>query len=110
MLNKVFLIGNLGKDPEVKHLDSGSMVANFTLATNEGYRDKDSGAWIDKVEWHSIVAWKALAEKCSKLSKGDRVFIEGKNQTKKYTDNQMIERYRTEVMATRITSLERKEP
>ena len=78
MVNRVILIGNLGKDPEVRRLENGAVVAKFSLATNENYRDK-SGEWQQQTEWHDIVAWRALAERAeSSLKKGSMVYVEGK--------------------------------
>ncbi|MFN5364809.1 MAG: single-stranded DNA-binding protein, partial [Bacteroidota bacterium] len=78
MINKVTLIGNLGGDPEVRHLDNGTAVGRFSLATNENYRDKD-GNWQKLTEWHNIVVWRDLAERSEKLlKKGMQVYVEGK--------------------------------
>jgi single-strand DNA-binding protein len=83
-LNKVLLIGNLGKDPEVRYLQSGQAVANFSLATNERYQDKEGG-WKERTEWHKIVFYGKTAEVCGQfLSKGNRVFIEGRIQTREW--------------------------
>ena len=109
MLNKVMLIGNLGKDPEVRHLESGSVVASFSVATNENYRDK-AGEWQTVTEWHNIVAWRHLAERVERdLRKGSRVYIEGKLTTRKWQDRDGNDRYTTEVVANLLRSLDRKE-
>ena len=87
-VNKVILIGNLGKDPEVKHTSSGTAVASMTLATNERYKDKD-GNWQDRTEWHNIVLWQRLAEIAGEyLKKGRPVFIEGRLQLDTWDDKQ----------------------
>lgn len=86
MINKVTLIGNLGGDPEIRHLDNGTAVGRFSLATNENYRDKD-GNWQKLTEWHNIVVWRELAERAEKmLKKGMQVYVEGKISYRKYTD------------------------
>lgn len=107
MINKVILIGNLGKDPEVRHLENGAMVARFSMATNENYRDK-SGEWQSQTEWHDVVAWRFLAERAEReLRKGKLVYVEGKLTHRKYTDQNNVERYVTEVVANVIRLLER---
>ncbi len=99
MVNRVFLIGNLGRDPEVRTLESGAMVAKFSIATNENYRDKN-GEWQTLTEWHEIVAWRERAEQAQKLfKKGSLVYIEGKLTHRKYQDQEGNDRYRTEVVA-----------
>ena len=87
-VNKVILIGNLGKDPEVKYTPQGTPVAKFSLATNERYKDKD-GNWQDRTEWHNIVVWQRLAEIAGEyLKKGSKVYIEGRLQTRSWEDKQ----------------------
>jgi single-strand DNA-binding protein len=109
MLNKVMLIGNLGKDPEVRHLESGSTVASFSVATNENYRDK-SGEWQTVTEWHNVVAWRQLAERAERdLKKGNRVYVEGKITTRKWQDRDGNDRYTTEVVANTLRLLDRRE-
>lgn len=109
MINKVTLIGNLGKDPEVRHLESGSVVAKLTLATNESYRDK-AGEWQTITEWHNIVAWRYLAERAERdLKKGSLVFVEGKLTTRKWQDQEGKDRYTTEVVANNVKLLEKRE-
>lgn len=99
MVNRVTLIGNLGKDPEVRKLENGASVAKFSVATDEGYRDS-SGSWVDRTEWHDVVAWRGLAERAeSNLKKGMLVYVEGKLSTRKWTDQNNVERYRTEIVA-----------
>lgn len=104
-VNKVILVGHLGKDPEVRHLEGGNSVANFTLATNDYYKDKQ-GTRIERTEWHSIAAWRGLAELAEKyLRKGSQVYIEGKLRTRQYQDKDQQTRYITEIVADEITLL-----
>ena len=107
MLNKVQLIGNLGKDPEVRTLDGGSKVCQFTLATTEkGYTLQNGTQVPDRTEWHNIVLWKGLAEVAGKyLHKGDKVFIEGKIRSRSYEDNSKVKRYITEIFADNMEIL-----
>jgi single-strand DNA-binding protein len=99
-LNKVELIGRLGKDPEVKNLSNGSAVANFSLATSESWKDKRSGEKVEKTEWHNIVVWneKTIEFVEKYLAKGDLVRIEGKIQTRSWEDNDGNKKYATEVV------------
>jgi single-strand DNA-binding protein len=104
-VNKVILIGNLGKDPEVRHLEGGVAVARFPIATSESYKDK-SGQKVEKTEWHNIVLWRGLAEIAEKyLRKGQPVFIEGKIRTSQYQDKDGNQRYSTEIVAESMTML-----
>ena len=105
-VNKVILIGNLGKDPEVKYTPSGTPVAKLTLATNESYKDKD-GQWQDRTEWHNVVLWQRLAEIAGEyLKKGGKVYIEGRLQTRSWEDKQTNQkRYMTEVVASDLVLL-----
>ena len=105
-VNKVILLGNLGKDPEVKFTASGLPVAKFTVATNERYKDK-GGEWQDRTEWHNIVAWQRLAEIAGEyLKKGSKVYIEGRIQTSSWEDKQSGEKkYRTEIVANDLVLL-----
>ena len=106
MVNRVTLIGNLGRDPEVRRLESGAAVAKFSVATSESYQDKTSGEWKDQTEWHEIVAWRNRAEQAERIfKKGMTVYIEGKLTHRKYTDANNIERYRTEVVANYMRKL-----
>jgi single-strand DNA-binding protein len=99
MVNRVTLIGNLGRDPEIRTLENGVMVANFSIATDESYKGND-GTWVERTEWHDVVAWRALAERAQRtLKKGMMVFVEGKLQTRKYQDQNGNDRYKTEVVA-----------
>lgn len=104
-VNKVILVGNLGKDPEVRYLDSGVAVANFSLATTENYKNKQ-GEKVSQTEWHNIVLWRGLAEVAEKwLKKGSSVYIEGKIRTNKWEDKEGNTRYNTEILADNMTML-----
>ena len=104
-VNKVILIGNLGKDPEVRYLDNGVAVANISLATSESYKNKE-GERITQTEWHDVVLWRGLAEVAEKfLRKGSSVYIEGKLRTNKWVDKDENNRYKTEVLADKLTML-----
>ncbi len=104
-VNKVILIGNLGKDPELKHTSSGTAVATMTIATNERFKDK-SGEWQDRTEWHNVVLWQRLAEIASEyLKKGRSVYVEGRLQTRSWEDKQGQKRYTTEVVASDLVLL-----
>ncbi|MCC7317497.1 MAG: single-stranded DNA-binding protein [Bacteroidales bacterium] len=104
-LNKVILIGRLGKDPEVISFDNGAKKMTVSLATSERYRDRD-GSWKDLTEWHNVVAWGNLAvdiaEKRRNYIKGDLLYIEGKIKTRQYTDGQGVTKYITEIVAERM--------
>lgn len=103
-VNKAILIGNLGKDPVVRHLDSGASVANFSIATTESYKNRD-GQRVDQTEWHNIVAWRGLAEVSEKyLKKGDKVYIEGRIRARSYEKDGQ-KKYFTEIMADNMTML-----
>lgn len=105
MVNRVILIGNLGRDPEVRRLDNGAVVAKFSIATNENYRDK-SGEWQTLTEWHDIVMWRSLAERAeSQLKKGFPVYIEGKLTHRNWEDQDGNKRKTTEVVANYFRSL-----
>jgi single-strand DNA-binding protein len=108
-LNKVMLIGNLGKDPELRYTTSGTAVATFSLATNESWKDAD-GNVQERTEWHNIVAWKKLAEICGEwLKKGKKVYIEGRIQTRSYDDkNTGTKKYITEIVADNMIMLDSK--
>ena len=105
-VNKVILIGNLGKDPEVKYTPQGTPVAKVTLATNERFKDK-SGNWQDRTEWHNVVLWQRLAEIAGEyLKKGSKVYIEGRLQTHSWDDKQTNQKkYMTEVIANDLVLL-----
>ena len=108
-LNKVMLIGNLGKDPELRFTSSGVPVATFTIATNESWKDQE-GNLQERTEWHNIVAWRKLAEICGEwLKKGKKVYIEGKIQTRSYDDkNTGAKKYMTEIVADSLIMLDGK--
>tara|TARA_B100000902_G_scaffold395993_2_gene455823 strand:- start:17184 stop:17591 length:408 start_codon:yes stop_codon:yes gene_type:complete len=104
-INKVMLIGNLGKDPEIRHLDSGVAVANFSLATTETYTNKQ-GEKVSQTEWHNIVLWRGLADVAEKyLKKGSSVYIEGKLQYRTWEDDNGNTRYSTDIRAEKMTML-----
>ena len=105
-VNKVILIGNLGKDPELKYTPSGTAYAKFSLATNERYKDK-TGNWQDRTEWHNIVAWQRTAEIAGEyLKKGRTVYIEGRIQTRSWDDQQSGQKkYMTEIIANNLVLL-----
>lgn len=109
-VNKVILIGNLGKDPEVKYLESGVPVANFSIATSESFKDKNTGEKREITDWHNIVLWRGLATVAEKyLKKGMKVYIEGKLKTRSWQDENQQTRYTTEVVADQMTMLSRLE-
>lgn len=104
-VNKVILVGNLGKDPEVRHLDNGRAVANFSLATSETYKNK-AGERVTNTEWHNVVLWTPLAEIAERfLKKGGQVYIEGKLTTRSWDDQDGNKRYTTEVVGREMTLL-----
>ena len=106
-LNKVMLIGRLGRDPEIRYTKSGSGVANFSIATDERWKDKE-GNRQERTEWHSIVAWGKLADFAQNyLKKGKLVFIEGRLQTRDWTDTQNVKHYKTEINAKDIRFMEK---
>ena len=102
-VNKVILVGNVGKEPEVKYTPSGLPVAKFSVATSERYKDK-SGEWQEKTEWHNVIAWQRLAEIVGEyVKKGSRLYLEGRLQTSSWDDKRSGEKkYRTEVVASDI--------
>jgi single-strand DNA-binding protein len=109
-VNKVILIGNLGKDPEVRHLENGAVVANFPLATSEVYTDRSTGEKKETTDWHDIVLWRGLAEVTEKyLKKGYKVYVEGKLKKRSWQDKEGNTRYTTEVVADEMTILSRPE-
>jgi single-strand DNA-binding protein len=108
-VNKVILIGNLGKDPEIRRLESGVTVASFTLATSENYLDKNSGERKEITDWHDIVMWRGLAEVAEKyLKKGMKIYVEGKLKKKNWQDKEGNVRYSTEIIAEEMTILSAK--
>jgi single-strand DNA-binding protein len=108
-VNKAILVGNVGKDPEVRHLEGGVSVARFTLATSETYKNK-TGEQVKNTEWHNIVAWRQLAELAEKyIRKGSQIYVEGKITNRQYDDKEGIKRYINEIVADNIRLLGRKE-
>ena len=108
-LNKVMLIGNLGKDPEYRHMEGGVMVARFPLATSEYYKNKE-GQRVEQTEWHRIVMWRGLAEAAEKINlrKGQMVFIEGKIRSRTW-EKDGVKKYETEIVADNMTLLSRRD-
>lgn len=105
-VNKVILVGNLGKDPEVRYMPNGNAVANITLATSESWKDKQTGEQQEKTEWHRVVMFRRLGEIAGEyLKKGSQVYIEGRLQTRKWQDNAGNDRYTTEIVADEMQML-----
>jgi single-strand DNA-binding protein len=105
-VNKVILVGNLGKDPEVRYMPNGNAVANITLATSESWKDKQTGEQKEKTEWHRVVMFRRLGEIAGEyLKKGSQVYIEGRLQTRKWQDNSGNDRYTTEIVADEMQML-----
>ena len=108
-INRVILVGNLGRDPEIRALESGVKVAQFSMATTESYKDS-SGNWQDQTEWHNIVMWRYLAERAEKqLHKGSQIYLEGKIRTRQWTDKDNNTRYTTEIVADKFIMLGKRE-
>ncbi|MEP4532404.1 MAG: single-stranded DNA-binding protein [Cyclobacteriaceae bacterium] len=104
-VNKVILVGNLGRDPEVRHLESGVAVASFSIATTETYKDRNTGERKDQTEWHNIVLWRGLAEVAEKyLKKGSQIYVEGKLRTRSW-EKDGVTRYTTEIVGDNMTML-----
>ena len=104
-VNKVILVGRLGKDPEVRHLENGATVANFSLATSETYKDRQTGERREQTEWHNVVLWRGLAEVAEKyVKKGDMIYVEGKLRTRSW-EKDGVTRYTTEVVGDNMTML-----
>lgn len=107
-INKVIIIGRIGKDPEIRHTQSGQAVASLSVATDESYKDQ-AGQKIEKTEWHRITAWGKQAEFIGQyLGKGRLVYVEGKLETRKWTDNNGQERYTTEIKAERVQAMDKR--
>ena len=103
-INKTILVGNCGDDPTVRYMPNGNAVANVTLATSESYKDKNTGQAVEKTEWHKIIFFGKLAEIVGEyVRKGSQIYVEGKLQTRKWTDQQGIERYTTEIVVDGFT-------
>ncbi len=109
-VNKVILLGHLGKDPDIRHLEGGVTVASFSVATSENFRDKNSGEKLEQTEWHNIVMWRNLAESVEKseLKKGDRIYIEGKIRTRQWQDKEGNKRTSVEIVGDTFTIITRK--
>jgi single-strand DNA-binding protein len=105
-VNKVILVGNLGKDPETRYMPNGDAVCNFSIATSEQWTDKQSGEKKETTEWHNIVAFRKLAEICAKyLAKGSSVYVEGRIKTEKWQDKEGNDRYTTKIYADNMRML-----
>ena len=108
-INKAIIVGNLGQDPEIRYMSDGTAVANFTIATSDTWKDKQTGEKREKTEWHRIVAWRQLGEICGKyLSKGHQVYVEGKLQTRSW-EKDGVTRYTTEIVASDVQFLGNRE-
>lgn len=108
-LNLVLLSGNVGKDPDIRHLESGATLAQFTLATSERFKDR-SGEFQEQTEWHNIVCWNGLADIVGNfVKKGSRLFVEGKMRTRSWDDDKGFKHFVTEIIATNLQLLDRKE-
>jgi single-strand DNA-binding protein len=109
-VNKVILVGNLGKDPEIKYLEGNIARANFSMATSEFHKDKN-GNKIEQTEWHNIVVWRSMAESAEKLlKKGTQIYLEGKLQTRQWLDKDGNKRNITEIVGESFLILQKKEP
>lgn len=107
-LNKVMIIGNLGRDPEMRYTPSGQAVTQFTVAVNRNYKGQD-GNWQEETEWFRVVAWAQVGERAAEnLRKGMKVYVEGRLQTRQWEDQQGQKRYTTELVANQITNLDRR--
>ena len=109
-INKVILVGNLGRDPEMRYTQNGVAVCSFSLATSESYKDRTSGEKVTQTEWHNIILRRGLAETAEKyLRKGSSVYIDGKIRTRKWEDQQGQTRYTTEIIADTMQMLDRRD-
>ena len=108
-VNKVILIGRLGKDPEVRKINATTTVCNFPLATNESYKNQD-GSYTEQTEWHNIVMWRGVAERAERiLKKGSSIFVEGKLRTRSWEDKENHKRYTTEIVVENFQLLDKRE-
>ncbi len=109
-VNKVILIGRLGKDPAVRKINATTTVCNFPLATNESYKNQD-GSYTEQTEWHNIVMWRGVAERAERiLKKGSTIFVEGKLRTRSWEDKENHKRYTTEIVVENFQLLDKREP
>jgi single-strand DNA-binding protein len=109
-VNKVILLGRLGKDPEVRKINTTTTVCNFPLATNESYKNQD-GTYTEQTEWHNIVMWRGVAERAERiLKKGSTIFVEGKLRTRSWEDKENVKRYTTEIVVENFQLLDKREP
>ena len=109
-VNKVILIGSLGKDPEIRHMPNGNAVANVTIATSESWKDKSSGETQERTEWHRVVFFRRLAEVVGEyVKKGSKIYVEGRLQTRKWQDQNGQDRYTTEIVADQMQMLDSKQ-
>lgn len=107
-VNKVILLGNLGKDPEIRSFENGTSKASFTLATTDSYQNKTTGETINQTEWHNVVAWRGLADIISKyVKKGDKIYVEGKLKSRSWNDQEGVTKYITEIEADNIVMMSR---
>jgi len=105
-INKVIIVGNLGRDPEISYMPSGKAVTKFSVATSESWKDKTTGEKKERTEWHRIIAYDKLGEICGEyLAKGRQVYVEGKLQTRSYDDKEGVKRYTTEIIANDVQFL-----
>jgi single-strand DNA-binding protein len=105
-VNKVILVGKLGRDPEIRYTPSGVAVTNFPIATSEEWKDKETGEKQERTEWHRIVAWRRLGEICGEyLKKGSQIYVEGRLQTRSWEDRDGNKRYTTEIIAQTMQML-----
>jgi single-strand DNA-binding protein len=110
-LNKTLLIGNLGADPEIRYMPDGTATATVSLATTDKWKDKATGTAKEKTEWHRVIFFKGLAEIVGEhLKKGSQIYVEGKIRTRKWTDKNGIDRYSTDIIASELQMLGKKEP
>ena len=106
-VNKAIILGNLGNDPEVRYMPNGELVANLSIATSETWNDKNTGEKREKTEWHRVVAYRRTAEIIGQYTrKGSKLYVEGKLQTRKWTDNNGVDRYTTEIIADSVQLLD----
>ena len=106
-VNKVIILGNLGNDPEMRYMPNGEPVANLSIATSETWNDKNTGEKREKTEWHRVVAYRRTAEIIGQYTrKGSKLYVEGKLQTRKWTDNNGVDRYITEIIADSVQLLD----